>query len=100
MGGIVALVYLPVLRDLGVRWWDDPNYSHGFLVFPVAIYLMWRARSDLKSAVARPHRGGLVMAILGMLLFIVANAGAEYFSVAFSLVLVLFGLTLYLLGGE
>jgi len=100
LAGVVALVYLPVLRDLVMRWWDDPNYSHGFLVPLVAGYLVWRTRTDLKTLPAKPHLAGLILAGMGMFLFIIANAGAEYFFVSFSLVVVLFGLTFYLLGPE
>ena len=29
---ILALLYRSIVRDLALQWWDDPNYSHGFLV--------------------------------------------------------------------
>lgn len=41
---ILALgwAYAPNLRSL-VRTWDhDPNYSHGYLVVPVALVILWR----------------------------------------------------------
>ena len=97
---LVVIIYLPVLRDLVVRWWDDPNYSHGFLVPLVAAFLVWRSRADLKTMQAKPRIAGLIVAAVGISLFTVGNAGADYFSVAFSLVVVLFGLTYHLLGPD
>src|SRR5207249_3113363 len=38
----LLLVYLPELRWLTETWARDPNYSHGFLVFPVALVILWR----------------------------------------------------------
>jgi exosortase len=38
----VALVYSHELRWLIDTWIRDPNYSHGFLVFPVALFILWR----------------------------------------------------------
>lgn len=37
---ILALLYRSIVRDLALQWWDDPNYSHGFLVplFPGSLY--------------------------------------------------------------
>src|SRR5262245_53906562 len=34
--------YAPNLRSLMSTWNDDPNYSHGFLVLPVALVILWR----------------------------------------------------------
>ncbi len=100
LGIIILAVYLPVMRDLVLRWYDDPNYSHGFLVPLIAAFLIWRNRAELKALPTRPSTAGLVIALMGIGLFVLANAGAEYFFVSLSLVIVLFGLTLYLFGIE
>ncbi|MDR3635554.1 MAG: exosortase/archaeosortase family protein [Isosphaeraceae bacterium] len=43
---VVALAlgaaYAPNLVDLYQTWANDPNYSHGFLVVPVALVILWR----------------------------------------------------------
>ena len=33
---VLVLVYLPNLRTLMTVWQDDPNYTHGYLVIPIA----------------------------------------------------------------
>src|SRR5262245_17611588 len=40
----VALVisYLPNLRSLSTLWQDDPSYNHGFLVIPIALFILWQ----------------------------------------------------------
>lgn len=45
----VAWAYLPELLDLARTWRTDPDYSHGFLVVPVALLVFWRRR-DLPNA--------------------------------------------------
>jgi len=97
---VVAAVFLPVMRDLVLRWYDDPNYSHGFLVPAIAGFLIWRNRLELRDLPTRPNTAGLIVTIMGMGLFVLANAGAEYFFSALSLVIVLFGLALYLFGTD
>jgi len=36
------LVGYPVLRWLWIQWFSNDYYSHGVLVFPVALFLFWR----------------------------------------------------------
>ena len=59
---VLGLAYAPNLRDLYSTWNDDPNYSHGKLVIPIALFILWRRLSET-SAAAVPtlrcrHRGG------------------------------------------
>ena len=37
--------YLPTLENLASTWWRVADYSHGFLVVPLAIYLLWVRRA-------------------------------------------------------
>ena len=50
----VALLYAAVLVKLVHQWGTDPTYSHGFLVPPIALFLMWQERDRLRDASSRP----------------------------------------------
>lgn len=100
VGSLVLLIYVPVLGDLIERWWNDSNYSHGFLVPLISGFLIWRQRQELATCRQSSHWLGWVIILFGMLVFVVGNAGAEYFTVRVSLVITLFGLVLYLFGME
>ncbi|MFH1892117.1 MAG: exosortase/archaeosortase family protein [Candidatus Zixiibacteriota bacterium] len=97
---LVILIYLPVLADLVLDWYEDPNYSHGFLIIPVAIWFVWRQREELASTPISTNMWGFVGVLVSLAIFIVGTAGAEYFSVRFSFVLLLASLALYLLGTQ
>ncbi len=97
---ILLLVYLPALIDLVSDWANDPNYSHGFLIPVVSAILIWNKRKTIASLPSYLDNRGLVLIIIGMILFILANGAAEYFTLRFSFVLVLFGLTYYLFGKD
>jgi exosortase len=43
---ILGLAYAPNLRGLLSTWRDDPNYSHGYLVIPIALYILWQRITD------------------------------------------------------
>ncbi len=95
---IAVLVYLPVLGDLIVDWYQDSNYSHGFLIIPVSVWLIWRQRRELASVPTRTSSWGFAGILIALAIFIVGTAGAEYFSARFSFVLLLASMTLYFLG--
>ncbi len=92
------LVYLPIIYELIKEWYSDPNYSHGFLIPVISAYLIWRKRQELIDIQKSISGSGLILIIVGIILFILGNAGAEYFTVRFSMIVVLFGLVLYYLG--
>ncbi|MBU0983321.1 MAG: exosortase/archaeosortase family protein [candidate division Zixibacteria bacterium] len=94
----LVLVYLPTLMDLVVDWWQDDNYTHGFLVPLVSGYLVWSVRKELAELRPQTAGAGLVVLLAGMVLFVLGTGAAEYFTARFSFVLSLFGLTWYLLG--
>jgi exosortase len=46
---VLGLAYAPNFRDLYSIWDDDPNYSHGKLVIPIALFILWRRLSDTSA---------------------------------------------------
>lgn len=61
-----AAAYAPNLRDLAWKWSDDPNYSHGFLVVPIALAVLWQRRDSLDPSALRPSVVGWV-GVVGVL---------------------------------
>lgn len=94
----LAVIYLPAMIDLVENWYNDANYSHGFLIPLVSGYLLYKKRELLSANVGPVEPAGLWLVILGLGLFIVANGAAEYFTLRFSLVVTLFGLVYFLFG--
>ena len=46
---ILGLVYAPNFRDLYSTWSNDPNYSHGYLVIPIALWILWQRLSKPRA---------------------------------------------------
>jgi exosortase len=87
-------VYAPHVAYMAVNWWNDPNYSHGFLVPLVTAYLLWRNRENLARAAGRPNAWGLAVIGFGLVLLVLGQVGHEFFLRRFSLIPVLWGLAL------
>ena len=60
VGGIIIL-YRDVVQELVRVWSTDTNYSHGFLIPPIAAFLAWERRDRFLSAPAQTGATGLVV---------------------------------------
>lgn len=95
---LLAFLYVHILRGLVVQWWNDPNYSHGFLVPFFSAFLIWKDRKKLASIKAQPSGWGLVIVLLGLAILVFGVLGAELFTSRTSLLFILAGLVIYFQG--
>jgi exosortase len=98
LASLVLWLYGAVLVRLVAQWWEDPDFSHGFLVPLFSAFVVWRDRSRITRIVPRPSWTGLVLLGFAMCLLIVGQMGAELFLARFSLLLVLAGSIVLFLG--
>lgn len=97
---IVVALYLPVIVPMVKVWASDDNYSHGFLVPIISLYLAYMRKNELQAANVRPCNAGIALVACGLLLLILGWVATEYLTMRSSLVVVIAGLILYLLGWE
>jgi hypothetical protein len=79
LGLILAVLYWGILRDLVTQWWDDANYSHGFIVPIFSGYLIWRERDRLRALVPGGTTWGLLVLLGGIGGLVLGDVGAENF---------------------
>lgn len=97
---LLAWLYLPIVFRLAEQCWNDPNFSHGFLVPIFSSFLLWRERSRLFHRTLDPSPWGLPLLILALGVLAAGVLGADLFLSRFSLLLVVASLVIYLLGWE
>lgn len=90
-----ALLYAGAIQGMVLDWYHDENYSHGFLIPLVSGYLVWQRLDELRAVEFRPTFLGLVVALLGIALFIFGMLAGESFTMRFSMLVVLAGAILY-----
>ena len=56
----LGVSYAPNLASLYYQWSNEPNYSHGFLVAPIALAILWQRRDELDRSRLRPNLLGWV----------------------------------------
>ncbi|HHC24805.1 MAG TPA: exosortase/archaeosortase family protein [Desulfobacterales bacterium] len=94
-----ALFYHTIVKMVN-DWSIDDNYSHGFLIPLITGYMIWQKKEELSAYELKPSNLGLIFIIMGMLLHIVGNIGAELFTMRFAIIVTVFGLSLYILGKQ
>src|SRR5215216_2730142 len=72
-------LFFPVLTKLVRDWANDANYSHGFLIIPLACYLAWERRSNLAELKPRSTAWGLAIVGLSIAVLLTGLLGAELF---------------------
>jgi exosortase len=92
------MLYRGVMAKLFNDWSVDDNYSHGFLIVPLAIYFAWERRHTLAG---RPHTSnplGLVIVLVSLGMLVLGVLGAENFATEVSMIGALAGSVLFLQG--
>lgn len=95
---LVGILYFHIAGQLVFQWWDDPNYSHGFLIPLFSAFVIWRQRGRLASVPVKTCWWGLAIVAGALLTLIVGNLGAEVFLSRSSLLILLAGLFIYFRG--
>jgi exosortase len=91
-------LYYPVLWRLVRQWYEDGDYSHGFLVPILSAYLIWQRRDKLAEVVRKPSNSGLLVVLFALALLFLGSLGAELFLTRISILLTICGLIVYFSG--
>jgi len=98
-GVLVLLVPLAcawwfVVAALFDQWIDDPNYTHGLFVVPMALILAWRRRDRAHAIEQKPSYAGLVVLAVAVAMYLVGIVAAELFTMRVSFVTAVIALVL------
>jgi exosortase len=93
-----AILYRHVIVKLVHDWATDDNYSHGFLIVPLALYLAWERRQRFAEIAPRPSVTGLLIVLASVGVLAAGTLGAELFLTRVSMIGVLAGAIVFLYG--
>ena len=99
VGTLIALVgFSGALMELVNRWASQEEYSHGFLIPIVAVWLFWTRRDALRASIGQPVWTGPVVLLLATVMHIIGEMSAIFILSQVGFVLALVGLVLGLGG--
>jgi exosortase len=93
-----GFLYWDTVYELVLDWYNDENYSHGFLIPFIAGYMFWQIRDRLKDVVLRPSHAGIFLVLSGLCIYLVGKLSGEYFTMRVSMLIIFAGTILYTLG--
>jgi exosortase len=93
-----GLLYWPVIVKLVSDWYHDDNYSHGFLIVPLALYFAWERREKLRAIPVTPSALGLIVVAASATVLVAGILGSELFLTRISILGTLVGVLLFLCG--
>jgi len=93
-----VVCYWHVLTKLVYDWAHDDNYSHGFLIIPLAVYFVWERRGRLAAVAYRPSWLGLVVVMGSLAMLVAGTLGAELFVSRLSIIFLITGTVLFTAG--
>jgi len=82
------------LSELSHRWWTEEEYSHGFLIPLVSVWLLWSRRDALLANIGRPSWIGLALILFAVLVHIIGEYSSLFILSHVAFVVVFFGIAL------
>jgi len=98
LAGCFAYLYQDVIGKLVHDWYTDENYSHGFLIVPIALFFVWERRKKLREAVQEPSPWGIFVVLGSMALLLAGILGSELFITRISILGTIAGIILFIYG--
>src|SRR5258705_4932305 len=98
IAGLAAALYGPLLSQMVVQWWQDPDYGHGFVVPLFVGYVVYQRRHELRQIPIEPSNLGFPVMLGAIVLFLAGTLGAELFVSRSSLLFWFGGMILFFAG--
>lgn len=96
--GCFLLAFHGTFLNLFRAWATNEDYSHGFLVIPLSLYLVWRKRRELASLEICPRNSGLLIIGTSLILYLLGVWARISTLSSLALVFTIWGLVVYLFG--
>lgn len=94
----LAILYFPYLQTLVTDWNHDDNYSHGYFIPVIFLYMLFSIKDKILATEIQPLNSGILLIGAGLASLLIAKIGSEFFLQRSSFIIVLLGLILFLLG--
>lgn len=97
---LTVLMYYNIIPSMVEQWYNDPNYSHGFIVPLIAGYFLYERRDELLACDSAPAAFGLLIILFGLLQLCFGYLAFELYTMRSSFIVLLAGLILYFFGAN
>ncbi len=97
---LLTITYIPILGSMVQHWRIVPDYSHGFLIVPLALIFAYEKKFHLKAARIEGNWWGVGLLTIGLGLLALGQLGSLLSPLRAGYVFSLMGFVLLFLGAE
>jgi len=95
---LLLLLFWDSLAYMVAVWETKEEYSHGYLIPVISLFLIWQKRDALQRLSLQGSWLGLLIVLFGLGMFLLGELSTLYVVVQYSFLLTLFGIVIALLG--
>ena len=96
--GLSFWLYRDGLAEAVLRWQLQEEYSHGYIIPLVSLYILWERRFQIAAGYQSFSWWGLPIIVLALAILLVGEISALYMLIHYSFILLLLGLSIAFLG--
>jgi len=97
---ILAGIFWPTLFSMIEVWDRSETFTHGYLIFPISVWLIWRKWDELAQIQPRPDLRGLILLAAAGAGWLLADAGSVNVVAQYAFIALLIAAVWTLLGWE
>jgi exosortase D (VPLPA-CTERM-specific) len=91
---LAAIAFHGALFELIRRWTTQEEYSHGFLIPLVSLWLVWMRRDAIRASIGPPSWTGALLILVAILLHVTGAFSAIFILSQLAFIVALLGITL------
>ncbi len=95
---LLAAGFWPTLHSMIEIWDRSETYTHGYLIFPISAWLIWRMRAELARIRPHPDLRGLILLAAAGAAWLLADAGSVNVAAQYAFITMLIAAVWALLG--
>jgi len=65
-------VFWPMLTGLFTAWDIKPQCSHGYIIFPISLWLFWQRKDLIESVVLKGSSAGIFLLLFGLIIYLLS----------------------------
>lgn len=95
---LITLLFAPVILQLIKTWSEQEDYSHGYFVIPISLYMVWQKRQKLQNLPVKASWMGLPILIAGAIVYLVSFLTKFHTLMHLSMIIIVLSLVIFLAG--
>lgn len=95
---LTVMTYWSGIAEAVRRWGVEEEYSHGYLIPLVSLYIIWEKKDLIFNSITKPMWSGYLLVFIALIVYSLGELSSLFILIQYSFVLTLIGLSMIFLG--